>query len=250
MNIEKRLPPRPFRIDRLIIVLLVLLALGAGAHGWLKAHPEHDPRAPLDLDGPEGWATGTKLASLRGDPALCRDALDRAGIPFTPLDPAGEGACRREDRLRITDVADRGLQLSPSAPEASCAVDAALVWWMRHRVQPAAEQLLGSRVASLQHLGTYSCRRVNGGTTGRWSEHATANAIDIAGFTLEDGRQLTLSGDWAEEGSEDAEAAFLRQVRDGACDVFGTVLSPEYNALHEDHFHLDQADRGFGSFCR
>ena len=95
VNIEKRLPPRPFRIDRLIIVLFVLLALGAGAHGWLKAHPEHDPRAPLDLNGPEGWATGTKLASLRGDPGLCRDALDRAGIPFTPLDPAGEGACRR-----------------------------------------------------------------------------------------------------------------------------------------------------------
>ncbi len=250
MKIAKRLPARPFRIDRIAMILLGLLALLAGAHGWFKAHPEHDPRAPLDLDGPEGWATSTKLAALRGDPAMCRDALARAGVDFTVLDLAGEGECRREDRLRIAGSEPRGLMLTPAVNEASCPVNAALVWWMRHRVQPAAEELLGSRVASLQQLGTYSCRRVNGSSTGRWSEHATANAIDIAGFTLEDGRSITLSADWSGDGTQDREAAFLRQVRDGACDVFGTVLSPEYNALHSDHFHLDQAARGYGSFCR
>lgn len=251
MTINKRLPARPFRVDRIAILILLLLAILAGGHGWLKAHPEHDPRAPLNLDGPEGWATGRKLASLRGDPQMCRGALERADIAFTALDPAGEGACRREDRLRIADQPDRGLVLSPTGPEASCSVDAALVWWMRHRVQPAAEQLLGTRVASLQHLGTYNCRRINGAAGGNWSEHATGNAIDIAGFVLEDGRRLTLTADWHDgNGEPDPEAAFLATVRDGACDAFGTVLSPDYNALHADHFHLDQADRNFGSFCR
>ncbi|WP_230291267.1 extensin family protein [Croceicoccus sp. Ery5] len=248
MTIRKRLPARPFRIDRAVIALLVLLALLAGGHGWLKAHPEHDPRAPVDLNGPEGWATSMQLAGLRGDPVQCRQALDRAGIGFTALDPMGEGACRRDDRMRIASDAERGLILTPTMPEASCSVNAALHWWMQHRVQPAAEDILGSRVASLQHLGTFNCRRINGGSQGRWSEHATGNAIDIAGFTLEDGRRLTLSADWQNAGNP--EGAFLRAVRDGACDAFGTVLSPDYNALHADHFHLDQAERGLGSFCR
>ena len=250
MKIQKRLPAHPFRIDRIAMILLGLLALLAGAHGWLKAHPEHDPRAPLDLDGPEGWATSTKLAALRADPAMCRDALARAGIDFTALDPAGEGDCRREDRLRLAGTEQRGLVLTPAVQEASCPVNAALVWWMGHRVQPAAEELLGSRVASLQQLGTYSCRRVNGSSGGPWSEHATANAIDIAGFTLEDGRSLNLFADWSSAEPRDQKAKFLRAVRDGACDVFGTVLSPEYNALHADHFHLDQAARGYGGLCR
>lgn len=250
VKIQKRLPARPFRIDRIAMILLGVLALLAGAHGWFKAHPEHDPRAPLDLDGPEGWATSTKLAALRGDAAMCRNALERAGVEFTSLAPAGEGACRREDRLRIAGSEERGLVLTPAINEASCPVNAAMVWWMRHRVQPAAEELLGSRVASLQQLGTYSCRRVNGASTGGWSEHATANAIDISGFTLEDGRVLTLTEDWSSDEPQDPEAAFLRAARNGACDVFGTVLSPEYNALHADHLHLDQAARGYGSYCR
>src|SRR5690606_2569890 len=108
-------------------------------------------------------------------------------------------------------------------------------------------ELLGSPVARLEHFGTYSCRRLYGRGEGPWSEHATGNAIDIGGFVLEDGRRLTLLGDWK---GEDEEAAFLRRVRDEACAVFGTVLSPDYNAAHADHLHLDQEARGFGGVCR
>ena len=85
------------------------------------------------------------------------------------------------------------------------------------------------------------CRRLYGRDSGSWSEHARANAVDIAGFTLADGTRISVAGDWEEEG---ARGRFLKEVRDGACRLFATVLSPDYNAAHRDHFHLDQAGRG------
>src|SRR5690606_11398742 len=115
-----------------------------------------------------------------------------------------------------------------------------LALWLRHGVQPAAESLLGSPVVRIEHLGTYACRRIGGGETGRWSEHATGNAIDIAAFVLEDGRRISVSSDWNGEGRR---SDFLNAARRSACDAFGTVLSPDYNAAHADHLHLDQARR-------
>ena len=64
---------------------------------------------------------------------------------------------------------------------------------------------------------------------------------------LEDGRRVSVLRDWK---GDDEKAAFLRRARDEACSVFGTVLSPDYNAAHADHLHLDQAARGFGGVCR
>ena len=104
-----------------------------------------------------------------------------------------------------------------------------------------------SPVARVEHFGAYSCRRLYGRNEGPWSEHATGNAIDIAAFVLEDGRRIGVAGDWR---NDDAEAAFLHSARDAACEVFGTVLSPDYNAAHADHLHFDQAARGFGAVCR
>ncbi len=160
---------------------------------------------------------------------------------YTALEPAGEGECRRESRL-ILDEAD----LTPGRAVTSCAVAAAYAYWMQHGVQPAAREILGAPVTRIEHLGTYSCRRLYGRETGRWSEHATGNAIDIAAFVLEDGRRISLLADWEGEGDE---AAFLRRSRDAACDAFGTVLSPDYNEAHADHFHLDQQERMWG-VCR
>lgn len=235
----------PFALDRLSIGLLIAACVALAGRGWLHDHPGHNPWAPLNLADPPGWATGLKLAALREDRGECRAFLHRAGIEAEPLSPTGAGACRRDDRQILVASAQAAVTLAPRGAEATCAVDAGLAWWLHHGVQGAAEAILGSRVVGLEHFGTVSCRRVGGGDEGRWSEHAPGNAIDISAFVLADGRRISVLADW--EGPGDA-AAFLHVVRDRACRSFATVLSPDYNAAHADHFHLDQA-RGWGA-CR
>jgi hypothetical protein len=233
---------RRWPLDGFVVALFVAGALFLAARGWLEEHPQHDPWAPLDLRDPLGWATQRKLAALRHDPAECRAVLERSGVAFTALPAAGEGACRREDRTVLGEAA-----LAPGAPAATCAVDAAMVLWLRQGVQPAAEALLGSPVARVEHFGAYNCRRLYGRDEGPWSEHATGNAIDIAAFVLVDGRRISVVRDWT---ASSEEAVFLRRARDEACEMFGMVLSPDYNAAHADHLHFDQAARGFGGVCR
>jgi hypothetical protein len=220
---------------------LVLMIVVIAGWQWLQDHPEHNPWAPLDLRDPPGWATARKLAALRADVPACRAVLERSEVAFTELPATGEGACARPDRTQLSDY-----PLAPNTPAVTCPVAAALELWRRESVAPAARAILGSEIARIEHLGAYSCRRMYGGADGPWSEHATANAIDIAAFVLEDGRRISVLGDW--EGTNE-EAAFLRAVRDGACESFTTVLSPDYNAAHADHFHLDQDDRWAG-VCR
>lgn len=225
---------------RAIFVLIMLTAAIAGWQ-WLQSHPQHNPWAPLDLNDPPGWATRSKILNLREDVAECRAVLDRSDVAFTVLDPAGEGECARTDRTRLDDY-----PLAPDTPAVTCPVAAALEIWLRDSVGPAARDILGSDIARIEHFGAFSCRRINGSEQGQWSEHATANAIDIAGFVLEDGRQISVLRDWEGDGPK---AQFLRTVRDRACAGFATVLSPEYNAAHADHFHFDQDDRWTG-VCR
>jgi len=115
----------------------------------------------------------------------------------------------------------------------------------RHGLAAAAREHLASPVVRIEHMGTYSCRYINHAASGRRSRHATADAIDIGGFGLADGRRVTLIGDW--NSSDPARSAFLRAARDAACRWFDVTLSPFYNALHRDHFHLDV---GGGRACR
>lgn len=236
------------RIFRGLIALLVLAAVVAGCWHWLDEHPEHVPWAPLALDQPIGWATRMKLARLRDHPADCRAFLIRSGLAFTALPATGAGECRRADRVLAASDAASGLDLRPREAAATCAINAGLALWLRHGVQPAAESVLGSRVVRIEHLGTANCRRIGGGDSGAWSEHATGNAIDVAAFVLADGRRISVLRDWPRASDE---AAFLHVARDRACDLFGTVLSPDYNAAHRDHLHLDQAGSRRGwSYCR
>lgn len=230
-----------FRGDRRTVWLLIVAGLLLAARGWLADHPQHNPWAPLNLNNPPGWATQSKLLALKGDPAECHAVLERSGVEFRALEPQGEGACRREDRTVLT-----ALPLSPSVPPTTCPMGIGLHLWLRDVVQPAARERFGTEVARIEHFGAYSCRRLYGRAEGRWSEHATGNAIDIAAFVLSDGRRIAVLGDWT---GADEEAAFLRAVRDGACPLFATVLSPDYNAAHADHFHFDQSSRYMG-VCR
>ena len=224
------------------LVLAVLATLVIVAIGYSRRHPENLPWTELDLTQPIGMFTGRKLVTLRDEPGRCPALLSAAGVTHRTLPPREDGpSCAYRDAVRLDPGGARSVAVRPDSPAMSCPVAAALALWEWHVVQPAAQRHLGQRVAAVDHLGTYSCRRVNNRPEGDWSEHATANAIDIAAFRLADGRRVSVVNDWTAGG---AEAAFLREVRDGACRVFATVLSPDYNAAHRDHLHFDQAARG------
>ncbi len=232
------------------LILLLALAAGWGGWRWLQAHPEHDPWEPLALTQPIGWATSDKLAALVPDGAACRELLQRSDVHFAPLPSVGEGSCVAADRTRLADDVVPGLVLRPAGVAPSCGVGAALILWMRERVQPAAQRHFGQRVIRLEHLGSYSCRSIGGGTGGTPSEHSTGNAIDVAAFVLADGTRVSLIADWRST-PDGPRSRFLRDTRDGACELFATTLSPDYNAAHADHFHFDQAQRASGwSACR
>jgi hypothetical protein len=117
--------------------------------------------------------------------------------------------------------------------------------WARYGADRAARQILGSPLRSIETMGSYSCRNVAG--SGRLSAHATADAVDIAAFVLEDGRRISVLDDWS-DGSK-AERTFLRVVHQSACKRFGTVLGPDYNAAHDNHFHVEKVIAG-NSYCR
>lgn len=225
---------------RRLIVMALLAALLFTAYAFVKGRPQDMPWTTLDLAQPIGLFTGRKLAGLTQDRAQCLALLDRAGIAYSAMPAGGDGQCAYDDAVRVSRAAG-SIRLAPATVAPSCPVVAALKLWEWQVVQPAAQRLLGQPVRSISHFGAYSCRRLYGRSAGDFSEHATADAIDIAAFILADGRRISVVNDWTGEGQD---AAFLHAVRDGACDLFSTVLSPDYNAAHRDHLHLDQAERG------
>lgn len=223
-------------------VAAVLLAAGFGLYALARSRPQDLPWAPLDLSEAPGAFTGRKLAALGDDFAQCRALLDKAGVRYIVLSPVHprQAACGYSDGVRPTG-GSTALRYAPAALGMACPVAAGMAMLEWSVIQPAAERHFGTKVRGIEHFGSYNCRRMYGRSVGDYSQHATADAIDLAGFVLADGTGISVGGDWRGGG---AKAAFLREVRNGACDLFATVLSPDYNAAHRDHFHLDQADRG------
>lgn len=113
--------------------------------------------------------------------------------------------------------------------------------WVRNTVEPAASRYYGSALVQLTVAASYSCRPMNNVSGAALSEHGYANALDISAFILADGRKITVKQGW--RGNE-RDMAFLREVHDGGCREFMTVLGPNYDGNHQDHFHLDLARHG------
>jgi len=214
-----------------------LALLGAGLAAW--APPQDLPWTPLRLGDPPGWTTDFKFAGAARDPQRCRAVLREGGIAFSEVPDRRDGDCVVRKALRL---GAGGVPLSPAAPAMSCGEALGYAFWMRHAVQPAAREQFGREVARVEHFGTYACRNIRGGHM--LSQHASANALDVAGFRLRDGRRISVLRDFR---SDDAGGRFLRESRDGACRWFRAVLSPDYNAAHADHLHLDQ---GIWGKCR
>ena len=223
---------------RFIKVLGVLLMLGGVVvvgvwRGWVPLAPEWNPWAPLDVRASPNLLTRFKLGRLQGDPALCDQVLKTSGLRVShQADSSADVACPLRNTLRVQG-AEVGLS---SSFLASCPLAVAFALFERHSLQPAAQTVFGQAVTRVDHLGSFACRTMYNRANGQLSQHASANALDIAGFRLADGRSISVLKDWPGEG---ASARFLRQVRDSACDDFNVVLSPDYNAAHRNHFHFD-----------
>ena len=216
-------------------VILILAGIGVLGFGWLLHRylpPQHNPFRSADLTRPIGLATYGQLTDLKFDPALCQRKLSEAGVEFTILAPddAGERCA-----LGKTLALQKSLTPYNAAPlRMTCHQMAALYVWERHVARPLAEKTFGSPLRQIETYGTYSCRNIAG--TGQRSQHAYANAIDISGFVLEDGRRISVKDHWR---GKDDEGRYLNKLHRGACKLFSVTLGPDYNAAHADHFHLD-----------
>ena len=221
--------------------VFILAALAYALYSGLVTVPDRwNPWAPLSIREEPNFLTRYKLARL-DDGALCRPVLAQANMEFDPIADrtTGEG-CGFRDAVRI-----RRTSMRVTEPFAlSCPSAVALAIWEYHVVQPAALSHYGRKVAMLEHYGSYACRNVSSREGARRSRHATADALDIAGFALEGGRRISIAKSW---GGAERDSLFLRELHAGACRFFDGVLGPDYNAAHADHFHVD---RGAYRLCR
>ena len=209
------------------------------------------PRAYRAPAQPRSQRQPVRVSSARMSYAVnpadnsCLANLGASGARFTPVaDNYGAPGCNQLGTVQLASLSGDSSQFSVSnIGPVKCKTAQAFTAWARFGVDRAAQQILGSPLARIETMGSYSCRNVAG--SNKRSGHATGNAIDVSGFVLKDGRRITLLADW--DGGTAAEREFLRVIQKSACKRFGTVLGPEYNAAHADHFHLE----GTGSkFCR
>jgi hypothetical protein len=190
--------------------------------------------AAAHLVGPAAWHAGNErrcLASGRVRETAFVQARDAIG------DPSGCGA---ERPFVVSAAAGGAVALRPSAT-LRCPMIQPVERWLQQVVEPAAERYFGQRVREIRVVASYACRSRNSLQGAKLSEHGRANALDIAAFRLEDGQVITVKHGWSGFGSE---GRFLRTVHRGACGYFTTVLGPESDRFHHDHFHLDLARHG------
>jgi Extensin-like protein C-terminus len=182
-----------------------LPAQGAPSRAPYANSPSYPPRAVAPYSGGQDLP---RLGPSRGDPV--------GAVGPVSVKPAATLACP------IVSMLDR---------------------WFAESVQPAAQRWFGVRVVEIKQISAYSCRGMNGNPHAHISEHAFGNALDIAAFTLADGRRITVRDSWR---GLPQEQGFLRDIQAGACERFNTVLAPGSNSHHADHFHVDLMRRSSG----
>lgn len=215
------------------ILLAVLLALPSCIPRSDRRPPEAPARAPVR----QSEAPPTDRETLQ-----CHVALAREGVGFRVLpDRTFGGGCSALGSVQLTEIGTPVTNLGAMR----CPLARAFAAWVREVVQPEAARRLGSPVRRIESFGTYACRSVNSQAGARLSEHAYANAVDIAAFVLADGRRITVLDDWSGDRAE--ARAFLRAVHQAGCRRFSVAISPDGDAYHRNHLHFDL---GRGPYCR
>ncbi|MFL9502550.1 extensin family protein [Rhodopseudomonas palustris] len=207
-----------------------------------EAEPGEDESAPAEAAAPDSApAAKADAAPAAKPPSECRLALtEQIAIAPSIPDITGPGACGGPDLVRLEAVVlpdGRRVSVSPAAT-LRCGMARAIADWVRADIAPLGASL-GSRVADLDNFDSYECRGRNRVRGAKLSEHGRANALDVRGIKLADGRMISLT-------DRDAPRAPREAVMQSVCARFTTVLGPGSDGYHEDHIHLDLAERRGG----
>ena len=214
-------------------ILLMLMLSGCSVENVHAPPPRTALPRPLRAPAPDPRETQACFADLA-----------RADVRFTPIpDRDFGGGCALLGTVQLLDI---GVPVS-GIKAMRCGLAREFAGWVRFALVPAARQILGSDLVRVETFGSYACRNTVGTASAytRLSGHATANAVDVAAFVLADGRRVSVLSGW--RSNDPREPEFLRVVHASACRRFGTVLGPEYNEAHQNHFHLED---DHASFCR
>lgn len=207
-----------------------------GVSAALSGRP---PARPKDLD------VSAKPSVIAPEPAVTAPARGQlCGVPGIEgkVIPAisGAGECGLADGVQVTAVS--GIKLSMPA-KIDCNTAKALKSWVDNGIIPAIGDL-GGGVKRLEIAGSYICRTRNHQKGAKVSEHGRGKAVDLSGVMLRNGRVLTVTRDWKRT------PKIMREIHRSACGTFGTVLGPESDKFHFDHFHVDTARYSSGAYCR
>lgn len=228
------------------LILLAIISAIIVSKPWLYLPPEWNPWAPLSIAHPMTMVSKWKLSRLQDSSQQCLAVLDTApenAIEYVALqDYTPVAGCPLTNVVRVSKT---GVSFN-STFTVTCPLAVAWVMFERQQLQPLANKHLGSSLAQIEHYGSFACRNIYHREDARRSQHASANAFDVAGFTFADGTRVSVLRDW-DNHTTPVKSAFLKEVHSRACRYFGTVLGPDYNQPHENHFHFDGS--GFG-FCR
>ncbi|MCR6635723.1 extensin family protein [Devosia sp.] len=203
---------------------------------------EEEPEVPVEEEAaPEPEPAAAEAVDDRIYQTACPAVISGA-VVAKMLPPIAEGVCMAQSPLEVTALNLNGKTVELTSPiQTNCEMATALVDWAGE-VDAYAKAALDSELTALQTGTSYMCRARVGGAEQFTSEHGFANAVDIVGFTLADGRSIVVKEDWLP--ATTPEAKLLRQSHGAACGKFTTVLGPEANADHEDHLHLDLGCHG------
>lgn len=150
-------------------------------------------------------------------------------------------SCGIAQPVRVAEVS--GVRLS-QRPLLNCAAARSLNRWVSQSAKPSVAAI-DEKLESLRVVAHFACRTRNSQRGARISEHGRGNAIDIAGFGLASGGEISVLRDW----SRGSEGRALSKMRRGACGPFGVVLGPGSDRFHRDHFHFDISNRD-RPYCR
>ncbi len=194
------------------------------------------------LTNPFGFGRNTDNSGMPADEVACRKELRSLGVAWRELQPINDGGvCNIPYPVEVSGLPGRA-KLKPAAT-LNCEMALSFSRWVKHELQPAARMRYLSGVDTITQASAYSCRRMVGNDSGKMSEHAKGNAIDVAKIELNNGKDILVrkKGFFAFR-----ERGLLNTVRADGCQYFSTVLGPGYNKAHKDHFHFDVMERRSG----